>query len=93
MKKATLAFALLLTSASSIGLAATRTVTLDVPGMTCPVCPITIKKSLEKVNGVGAITSDVSKKTVTVTYDDTRTRPTALMQVTADAGYPSTVHH
>lgn len=93
MKKATLAFALMLTGASTAGLAATRTVTLDVPGMTCPVCPITIRKSLEKVNGVGAVTSDVSKKTVTIAYDDAKTQPTALIRATANAGYPSTVHH
>ncbi|WP_329743436.1 mercury resistance system periplasmic binding protein MerP [Dyella sp. A6] len=93
MKKNTLVFALMLTGTSTAGLAATRTVTLDVPGMTCPICPITVKRSLEKVNGVDTITSDISKKTVTITYDDAKTQPTALTRATADAGYPSTVQH
>ncbi len=90
--KTMLALVLVLTSAvATATLAATHTVTLAVPGMTCPTCPITIKKSLEKVAGVSAITSDVAQKTVTVTYDDAKTQPTALTQATADAGYPSTV--
>jgi len=29
-----------------------KTVTLDVPGMTCKFCPITIRKALKKVPGV-----------------------------------------
>jgi mercuric transport protein len=32
--------------------AATQTVTLSVTGMTCAACPITIKKALNKVEGV-----------------------------------------
>ena len=32
--------------------AATKTVTLSVPGMTCAACPITVKKALTKVDGV-----------------------------------------
>lgn len=32
--------------------AATKTVALSVPGMTCAACPITVKKALTKVDGV-----------------------------------------
>ena len=32
--------------------AATQTVTLSVPGMTCSACPITVKKAISKVEGV-----------------------------------------
>jgi len=31
-----------------------QTVTLDVQNMTCAVCPITVKKALERVPGVTA---------------------------------------
>lgn len=34
-----------------------KTVTLDVQNMTCGLCPITVKKSLEKVSGVSDLTS------------------------------------
>ena len=35
--------------------AVTQTVTLSVPGMTCASCPITVKKALNKVEGVESI--------------------------------------
>ena len=49
-------------------LAATpKTVTLAVQNMTCELCPITVKKSLEKVPGVSAVKVDFDRKTATVT--------------------------
>jgi mercuric ion binding protein len=73
-------------------LAATpKTVTLAVQNMTCKLCPITVRKSLEKVPGVSAVKVDFDKKTATVTYDADKAKPEALTQATANAGYPSTV--
>ena|SRR5882762_2205955 len=69
--------------------AATRTVTLDVPGMTCATCPITVKKALNKVSGVSKIDVSYEQKTAVVTYDDAKTNVLALMKATTDAGYPS----
>jgi len=66
-------------------------VTLDVKNMTCAACPITVKKSLEKVSGVTTVKVDYDKKTATVTYDPDKTKPDALTRATADAGFPSTV--
>ena len=67
------------------------TVTLDVKNMTCATCPITVKKSLEKVPGVSAVKVDYDKKTATVTYDPDKAKPDALTHATTDAGFPSTV--
>lgn len=73
-------------------LAATpKTVTLAVQNMTCELCPITVKKSLEKVPGVSAVKVDFDKKSATVTYDADKTKPEALTSATTNAGYPSTV--
>lgn len=73
-------------------LAATpKTVTLDVKNMTCELCPITVKKSLEKVSGVSAVKVDFDRKTATVTYDTDKALPAALTAATTNAGYPSTV--
>lgn len=69
--------------------AATRTVNLDVPSMTCAMCPITVKKALIKVSGVSKIDVSYEQKTVMVTYDDAKTNVQALVKVTTDAGYPS----
>ena len=70
---------------------APRTVTLDVQNMTCAVCPLTVKKSLEKVPGVSAVKVSFEKHSALVTFDPDRTGPEALVQATTDAGYPSTV--
>lgn len=73
-------------------LAATpQTVTLAVQNMTCELCPITVRKSLEKVPGVSAVRVDFAKKTATVTYDADKAQAEALTRATINAGYPSTV--
>jgi len=68
-----------------------KTVMLDVKNMTCEVCPITVRKSLEKVAGVSAVKVDFAKKTAIVTYDPDKTKPEALTRATTNAGYPSSV--
>jgi mercuric ion binding protein len=69
--------------------AATRTVTLNVPTMTCPVCPITVRKALRAVPGVDKVDVEYAQKKVIVTYDDARTNVAALTKATANAGYQS----
>lgn len=68
-----------------------KTLTLDVQNMTCEVCPITVKKSLEKVAGVSAVQVDFAKKTATVTYDPDKAQPEMMTKATTNAGYPSAV--
>ena len=70
-----------------------QTVTLDVKNMNCAVCPITVKKALEKVPGVTAAKVDFEKKTAGVTVDPDQANPATLSKATSDAGYPSTVHN
>lgn len=65
----------------------TKTVTLFIPDMTCPVCPITIKKALEGVVGVNYVSVDFNAKTATVTFDPKRTTTNALTTVTQKVGY------
>ena len=72
-------------------LAAPQTAVLDVQNMTCGLCPVTVKKSLEKVAGVSQAQVDFAKKTATVTFDAEKTNATALAKATTDAGFPSTV--
>ena len=73
-------------------LAATpQTAVLDVQNMTCELCPVTVKKSLEKVAGVTQARIDFAKKTATVTFDADKTNATALVKATTDAGFPSTM--
>ena len=72
--------------------AATQTVTLSVTGMPCAACPITIKKALNKVEGVETIEVNLEKKEALVTFDDAKTTVEALLEATTNAGYRSTVH-
>jgi periplasmic mercuric ion binding protein len=71
--------------------APSATVTLDVRNMTCQVCPITVRKSLERVSGVSAVKVDFGTKTATVTYDPDKVGPASLTRATTNAGYPSVV--
>ena len=76
---------------SSPAWAATKTVTLAVPGMTCAACPITVKTALAKVAGVEKTDVSFERREAVVTYDDAKTTAAALTNATAGAGYPSTV--
>lgn len=83
--------ATLLAVLSAPAWAATKSVTLAVPSMDCPVCPITVKKALAKVPGVTRADVNFNKRQATVTFDDTKASVPALTQATRDAGYPSTL--
>lgn len=69
--------------------AATQTVTLSVSGMTCAACPITVKKSLTRIEGVSKAEVSYKKSEAVVTFDDTKTSIQALIEATGNAGYPS----
>jgi mercuric ion binding protein len=91
MKTQSVGLSLLALLASAPLFAATRTVTLDIPGMDCPVCPITIKKALNKVDGVSQAAVNFDQRQATVTFDDAKTSVEALIKATANAGYASTL--
>jgi mercuric ion binding protein len=84
----------LLTAAALLVIASTawagpKTVSLSVPTMDCPVCPITVKQALTKVPGVTQAEVSFDKRRATVTFDDAKTSVEALMRATKNAGYPS----
>jgi periplasmic mercuric ion binding protein len=70
---------------------AERIVTLSIQGMNCPVCPITVKKALSRVDGVASVSIDYENRKATVEFDDAVTDTSALRRATREAGYPSTV--
>ena len=57
--------------------------------MNCPVCPITVKKSLADLKGVHFVKVEYEAKTATVRFDDKAVQVEQLMQATKNAGYPS----
>ena len=68
-----------------------KTVILSVPSMTCPVCPITVRKALEKLTGVSKVSVNFKDKIATVTFNPAKTSEKALTQATKDAGYSSVI--
>ena len=68
-----------------------KTITLVVTGMDCAACPIIVKSSLEAVPGVFKVVVSYADKTAVVSFDDQKTTPSALMNATAHAGYPSSL--
>jgi periplasmic mercuric ion binding protein len=87
MKSLYIASFLLLASFYSIS--KPRTVVLDVPTMNCVTCPITVRKSLENVDGVSNAEVVYDDKSATVTFDDEKTNVKSLIEATTNAGYPS----
>lgn len=71
--------------------AAPQTVTLAVPSMDCPVCPLTVKKALSQVPGVNQVSVSFEKRQAVVKFDDSKTNVSLLTDSTKNAGYPSTV--
>lgn len=69
-----------------------KTVTLDVDGMTCNLCPTTVKKALKKVDGVKDVTTKYEGDGIgwaKVTYDTAKVKIDDLTFATQEAGYPS----
>ena len=79
-------------SLSGLLSAAEQSVVLSIPGMNCPVCPITIKKSLLKVAGVKTANVNFNSKLAEVTFDNEVTDINQLKQATANVGYPAQLH-
>ncbi len=78
-------------AASAVFAAGDKTATLDVTNMDCAVCPITVRKALEKVPGVDSAKVDFKTKRAVVAFDPAKATPEALTKATADAGFPSSV--
>lgn len=86
-----IAIALVLTVASLSVWAKPQTVTLNLPTMNCAMCPITVKKALNKVKGVTKAEVSYEQKQAVVTFEVTQTSAGKLIEATTNAGYPSTL--
>lgn len=64
---------------------AAQQVVMDIKGMTCELCPLAVKKSLEKVAGVKSVKVSFEDKKARLTLDDPVTDK-ALEQAVQKAG-------
>ncbi|MDZ3836187.1 MAG: heavy-metal-associated domain-containing protein [Rhodospirillales bacterium] len=71
--------------------AAAQSATFAVENMTCALCPVTVKKAMENVNGVQSVRIDFDARTATVVFDPAVTSIEAIAAASTDAGYPAAV--
>ena len=64
---------------------------LEVSGMTCSLCPLTVRKALERVPGVLEAKADLTSKRAEVKYDPDKVSPDQLVNAVSKAGFPATV--
>lgn len=77
--------------AAQSGLAAEKTVVLSVPSMYCALCPLSVRKALEKVPGVQKVKATYEPKEAVVTFDDAKASVDTLLEATKRAGFPAAV--
>ncbi|MEE9193723.1 MAG: mercuric transporter MerT family protein [Thermodesulfobacteriota bacterium] len=68
-----------------------KVVVLDVPDMYCATCPVTVQKSLIKLDGVITAEASFEDKKAMVIYDSTQVSIDQLIEATTNAGYPSSI--
>ena len=63
----------------------------SIEKMTCKMCNITIRKAMEKVDGVVKATVDYDAKTATVLFDPNKASIEAIALASTNIGYPAKV--
>ncbi len=64
-----------------------REVVLSVPGMDCPMCPITVQRALSRVDGVYEAEADLNTKQALAVFDPARTDLEALIAAIKNSGF------
>lgn len=62
---------------------------LEVEGMTCASCNVTVQKALTNLNGVESATVTFEPPQAVVRYDPAKLAPEDLTRATTNVGYPS----
>ena len=76
---------------SVVHAADSATTQLDIKGMDCASCPLTVKVALKKVSGVTGVEVDYASHSAKVRYDPTKTQADILAKTVTDIGYPTSV--
>ena len=89
--KSLLALSLLAIVSSTTAAGESRSATLDVQGMTCVSCPITVRTLLKKIPGVTEATIDYKTREAHIQFDPDKVRAEQLAKAVTEIGYPATV--
>lgn len=65
------------------------TTTLAIENMTCAACPITVRKSMQTVDGVKTVSIDIDTKIATITFDPGATTANEIAKASTDVGFPA----
>lgn len=66
-----------------------RVAKFAIANMTCPTCPITVKKAMQSVAGVRSVLVDLHAKTATVAFDASKANVAAIAAASTNAGFPA----
>lgn len=79
-------------SASNLNAATSdeTTVKFSVEKMTCATCPISVRKAMERVDGVKDVEVDLDTKIATVIFDASMTTASDIGNASTDVGFPAT---
>ena len=67
------------------------TATFEVEKMTCATCPITVRKAIQRVEGVSEVHVDFESKSATVTYDSSTTTAQEIADASSNVGFPARI--
>ena len=59
--------------------------------MTCATCPKTVRKTMQRIDGVKEVTVDFDNKTATVLYDSNLTDAKQIGDASTNVGVPATL--
>lgn len=90
LRKLALSIAALVVSLPT-AFAADRDVALVVDGMDCAACPIMVRKSLERIDGVKVSRVDVDASTMHLIVSNDAVSDADLVKAAANAGYQSRI--
>lgn len=68
-----------------------HTATLDIKGMTCSTCPLTVKVALKKQPGVSEVSVDYKAQSALVKFNPEKIKAEQLAGAVTEAGFPTTV--
>ena len=68
-----------------------ESVVLEVPGLNCAPCPVTVKEAVQRVPGVLDTHADLKTKRAVVRYDPEKVTQDRLAAAVTNAGFPATV--
>lgn len=71
--------------------AAQQTISLELIGMYCAMCPVTVRTALDMSDGVESVKVSRDPDKAVIVYDDSETSPEKLIRVVVDAGYNAAI--